>query len=88
MNLMARGKVARKQLKVTRVARELRLGTVRSIDYQIEEFDPGSARTLAAWLRHASRTVNGPFGDLVSGERASNAFLRTPRSGIAQGNLV
>jgi hypothetical protein len=23
---------------------------------QIEEFDPGSERTLAAWLRHASRT--------------------------------
>ncbi len=22
-----------------------------------EEFDPGSERTLAAWLRHASRTV-------------------------------
>jgi hypothetical protein len=24
--------------------------------YSIEEFDPGSACTLAAWLRHASRT--------------------------------
>ena len=24
--------------------------------YPIEEFDPGSERTLAAWLRHASRT--------------------------------
>jgi len=23
---------------------------------KIEEFDPGSERTLAAWLRHASRT--------------------------------
>ena len=23
---------------------------------QIEEFDPGSELTLAAWLRHASRT--------------------------------
>ena len=23
---------------------------------KIEEFDPGSARTLAAWLKHASRT--------------------------------
>ncbi len=23
---------------------------------QTEEFDPGSERTLAAWLRHASRT--------------------------------
>ncbi len=24
-------------------------------EHSIEEFDPGSARTLAAWLRHASR---------------------------------
>src|ERR1041385_8611003 len=24
---------------------------------KIEEFDPGSERTLAAWLRHASRTI-------------------------------
>ncbi len=24
--------------------------------YLTEEFDPGSERTLAAWLRHASRT--------------------------------
>ena len=23
---------------------------------KLEEFDPGSERTLAAWLRHASRT--------------------------------
>ena len=26
------------------------------INISIEEFDPGSERTLAAWLRHASRT--------------------------------
>jgi hypothetical protein len=23
------------------------------------EFDPGSGRTLAAWIRHASRTTDG-----------------------------
>ena len=28
----------------------------------IEEFDPGSARTLAAWLKHASRAVKAPSG--------------------------
>ncbi len=27
-----------------------------------EGFDPGSERTLAAWLRHASRTRNRGFG--------------------------
>jgi len=52
----------------------------------IEEFDPGSARTLAAWLKHASR-ARRLLRELESGERASNAFLRTPRFGIAQGNL-
>jgi hypothetical protein len=36
------------------------------------EFDPGSERTLAARLKHASRTVTR--GNLVtSGERVSNA---------------
>ena len=29
---------------------------------KIEEFDPGSARTLAAWLKHASRTIKAPSG--------------------------
>ena len=31
-------------------------------DKSIEEFDPGSERTLAAWLRHASRTNGENFG--------------------------
>jgi hypothetical protein len=31
------------------------ISDIESID-QLEEFDPGSERTLAAWLRHASRT--------------------------------
>ena len=26
------------------------------LDFLIGEFDPGSERTLAAWIRHASRT--------------------------------
>ena len=38
------------------------------------EFDPGSGRTLAACLTHASRTglVLSFFGGGVSGERVSN----------------
>ena len=42
---------------------------------QIEGFDPGSERTLAAWLKHASQTVWHLFVyKLVpdSGERVSN----------------
>ena len=42
---------------------------------QFEGFDPGSERTLAAWLRHASRTVQHLFvykSVLDSGERVSN----------------
>ena len=35
------------------------------------EFDPGSGRTLAAWIRHASRTV-WCFRASESGERVSN----------------
>ena len=37
------------------------------------EFDPGSGRTLAACLTHASRTVKGSvFWFWMSGERVSN----------------
>ena len=37
------------------------------------EFDPGSGRTLAACLTHASRTVMmGACSCLISGERVSN----------------
>ncbi len=41
-----------------------------------EEFDPGSERTLAAWLRHASRTGRavGNCGSF-SGGRESNAWV-------------
>ena len=44
-----------------------------------EGFDPGSERTLAAWIRHASRT--NPFGGNSgggSGERGSNAWVTYP----------
>jgi hypothetical protein len=38
------------------------------------EFDPGSGRTLAACLTHASRTDHG-FRPVVSGERVSNTWV-------------
>ena len=37
---------------------------------KFEEFDPGSERTLAAWLRHASRTI-GCSNMAYSGGRVS-----------------
>ena len=36
------------------------------------EFDPGSERTLAAYLTHASRTRNGTSVPEYSGERVRN----------------
>jgi len=44
----------------------------------IWEFDPGSGWTLAAWIRHASRT-----GHLrvTSGERVSNTWVTNSRDG-------
>src|SRR5690625_7338590 len=38
------------------------------------EFDPGSGRTLAACLTHASRTVR-PLRGYTSGERVSNTWV-------------
>ena len=35
------------------------------------EFDPGSGRTLAAWIRHASRAISH-LRVVDSGERVSN----------------
>jgi len=37
------------------------------------EFDPGSGQTLAAYLRHASRTGVTPSGVAASGGWVSNA---------------
>jgi len=45
----------------------------------IEGFDPGSERTLAAWIRHASRTNPGGGNSAGgSGERGSNAWVTYP----------
>ena len=55
-------------------------GVVCSATNTIEEFDPGSARTLAAWLKHASRTRTESLLSKYSGERASNAFLTCPQA--------
>ena len=41
------------------------------------EFDPGSGRTLAACLTHASRAVR-PFRGYTSGERVSNTWVTCP----------
>jgi hypothetical protein len=41
------------------------------------EFDPGSGRTLAACLTHASRTMNR-FWLGISGERVSNTWVICP----------
>src|SRR6202046_1527439 len=41
------------------------------------EFDPGSGRTLAACLTHASRTER-PFRGCSSGERVSNTWVICP----------
>src|SRR5881392_3872262 len=41
------------------------------------EFDPGSGRTLAACLTHASRTVT-LLRELISGERVSNTWATCP----------
>ncbi len=40
------------------------------------EFDSGSERTLAAWIRHASRTEQvGSNIELFSGERVRNTWV-------------
>ena len=41
------------------------------------EFDPGSGRTLAACLTHASRAVR-PLRGYTSGERVSNTWVTCP----------
>jgi hypothetical protein len=54
------------------------------------EFDPGSERTLAAWIRHASRTRKNPSGFEYSGERVSNAWETCLRAGdnVPNGALI
>src|SRR5688572_9518038 len=62
----------------------LRRGLTRTF---FEGFDPGSERTLAAWIRHASRT-NPRGGNSAggSGERGSNAWTTCPRDGDSPPN--
>jgi len=50
------------------------------------EFDPGSERTLAAWIRHASRTRKFPSGSEYSGERVSNRWKTCPTMGDNSSN--
>ena len=56
--------------------RKVNLGSQKSLWSQdwTQEFDPGSGRTLAACLTHASRTDWFPSGMKVSGERVSNVW--------------
>ena len=57
-----------------------RLASVRRIDTQVfyGEFDPGSGRTLAACLTHASGATNQGFGLGQSRERVSNTWVTCP----------
>src|SRR5919206_3887863 len=55
------------------MSRVLALGSRPGIKFIYGEFDPGSGRTLAACLTHASRTVNR-FRVGISGERVSNTW--------------
>ena len=53
------------------------LSVIKNLRYLTQEFDPGSGRTLAACLTHASRTDYRKSSDtkkIVSGERVSNAW--------------
>src|SRR5215813_7781709 len=54
------------------------------------EFDPGSERTLAACLTHASRTRKGSQDPQYSGERVSNAWVTCPwvRNNLSKGGLI
>ena len=55
-----------------------------------EGFDPGSERTLAAWIRHASRTRKVSSETEYSGERVSNAWITYLRDGdnFSKGKLI
>src|SRR5215218_3473561 len=50
------------------------------------EFDPGSGRTLAACLTHASRAVR-PLRGYTSGERVSNTWVTCPQLWDKPGKL-
>jgi hypothetical protein len=48
---------------------------VTGVKYTLEGFDPGSERTLAAWIRHASRGNARKGG---TGVRGSKAWVTYP----------
>ena len=52
----------------------------------VGEFDPGSGRTLAACLTHASRAVR-PLRGYTSGERVSNTWVTCPQLWDKPGKL-
>lgn len=52
----------------------------------VGEFDPGSGRTLAACLTHASRTER-PLRGYSSGERVSNTWVICPKLWDKPGKL-
>ena len=57
------------------------------LNFQIGEFDPGSERTLAAWIRHASRTI---CCNAESGKRVSNTWVicLRARNNFAKARLI
>ena len=57
-----------------------------STSFFVGEFDPGSGRTLAACLTHASRAVR-PFRGYTSGERVSNTWVTCPQLWDKPGKL-
>ena len=60
------------------IERECQLLVSAVIRFIYGEFDPGSGRTLAACLTHASR-ARPSFGGCPSGERVSNTWATCPQ---------
>ena len=60
------------------VSSDFRREVIRLQEITIGEFDSGSERTLAAWFRHASRTIHS---NMDSGRRVSNTWAIYPRIG-------
>src|SRR4051812_44814406 len=54
-------------------------GSSPGFEFIYGEFDPGSGRTLAACLTHASRTRRPSSEGRSSGERVSNTWATCPR---------
>ena len=61
-------------------------GKILLLNFDNGEFDPGSERTLAAWIRHASRTRKLSSESEYSGERVSNRWKTCPIMGDNRSN--